>query len=110
MRRAKLHADMQLLYRQQNRGARKFLAEKTAALTAGIRPYVNIQHELYTRTVDKTRGLEQKASKSQQFIGRTHSYYLRDSKSTANFAHWRGRDLKVRPHSSLTPLPIHRPL
>lgn len=96
MRRAKLHADMQLLYRQQNTGARKFLAEKTAALTAGIRPYVNIQHELYTRTVDKTRGLEQKATKSQQFIGRTHSCYLRDSKSTANFTHWRGRDLKVR--------------
>eukprot|EP01043_Picozoa_sp_COSAG02_P010150 COSAG02_NODE_352_length_24036_cov_20.479258_17_plen_427_part_00 len=102
VRRAQRCEDMKLLYHQKTEGARKFLAEKTKALTKGLRPYVNVHHALSTQTVDKARGVEKVGVKSRLFIGKTHSCYLVDSESTAYFTHMRGRNLQTPPHNAFT--------
>eukprot|EP01043_Picozoa_sp_COSAG02_P020307 COSAG02_NODE_999_length_15328_cov_8.086360_1_plen_291_part_00 len=103
VRRAQRAEDMKLIYRQENQGARKFLADKTKAFTKGLRPYVSVRHALYTRTVaDGLRGAEGAGLRSQLFIGKTHSLYLADAESTAYFTHMRGRRLETPPHNAFT--------
>lgn len=102
VRRAHRAADIELLYKQETQGARKFLAEKMKKLTSGIHPYVTVQHALYIPEVDKTRGVEHKAFKSRQNVGRTHSCYVEESTHTAHFTHMRGRHLDIPPHNVFT--------
>jgi potassium channel subfamily K len=108
-RRAAHAADAEMLYTtkakremEQVHWGRRLVAAQTEALTAGIAPYVHVRHALYTRAVDRMRGVECKRVKSQQDLGETHACFLKDSMKMADFALYRGRNLDTKPENTFT--------